>query len=372
MGLNFSESGIPFLRIQNLYDCRLSLDDVLYIDSMAHQALKRSVIRGGDFLITIAGTIGRSAIVPADFPESNCNQAIAILRIDEARLLPKYLQYWMSTPDAMSQISGKKVTATISNLSLGKIKELEVPLPPLKEQQRIVAILDKADAIRRKRQQAIALADEFLRAVFLDMFGDPVTNPKGILCRPLREVVKVVSGATPSKGRSDYWEGKFPWVSPKDMKTVEICDSIDHVSELVFSETNIKKLPVDTVLIVVRGMILAHTVPISITKAEVAINQDVKGFVCGEELLPEFLLWFLKSQHENLLSKVSTAAHGTKRFDMSDVLDLPVFIPDRAQQKKFVEVVVGYGVLENNLSSQRLEVSKLFSSLGQKAFTDQL
>ena len=60
-----------------------------------------------------------------------------------------------------------------------KLKELEIPLPPLPEQKRIAAILDKAAAIRRKRQQAIQLADDFLRAVFLDMFGDPVTNPKG-------------------------------------------------------------------------------------------------------------------------------------------------------------------------------------------------
>ncbi|POC15472.1 type I restriction endonuclease subunit R, partial [Vibrio vulnificus] len=57
--------------------------------------------------------------------------------------------------------------------------ELEIPLPPLEEQKRIAAILDKADAIRQKRKQAIALADEFLRSVFLEMFGDPVSNPKG-------------------------------------------------------------------------------------------------------------------------------------------------------------------------------------------------
>src|SRR5690606_16685459 len=65
------------------------------------------------------------------------------------------------------------------HLSVKGIRAIEIPLPPLHEQKRIAAILDKADAIRRKRQQAIQLADDFLRAVFLDMFGDPVTNPKG-------------------------------------------------------------------------------------------------------------------------------------------------------------------------------------------------
>src|SRR5690606_37723935 len=75
------------------------------------------------------------------------------------------------------------------------LKETYVPVPPLLEQKRIAAILDKADAIRRKRQQAIQLADEFLRAVFLDMFGDPVTNPKGWEVKPLKQSsVKKLTG----------------------------------------------------------------------------------------------------------------------------------------------------------------------------------
>ncbi|MBD8614234.1 restriction endonuclease subunit S [Pseudomonas putida] len=179
VGLDFSARGIPFLRVQNISNSNVSLEDALYIDHLAHETLGRSKIRPGDFLITIAGTIGRTAIVPQDFPESNCNQAVAIIRIYEDKLWPKFLLHWLSTDDALGQISGRKVTATISNLSLGQIKELEVPLPSLPEQKRIAAILDKADTIRRKRQQAIQLADDFLRAVFLDMFGDPVTNPKG-------------------------------------------------------------------------------------------------------------------------------------------------------------------------------------------------
>lgn len=179
LGMSFEDDGVPFLRVQNISNSTVSLDDILFISQSTHDALERSKIKPGDFLITIAGTIGRTAIVPDSFPESNCNQAVAILRFNEHQLSPRYLLHWLNTDDAISQISGKKVTATISNLSLGQIKELEIPLPPLAEQKRIAALLDKADAIRRKRQQAIQLADDFLRAVFLEMFGDPLTNPKG-------------------------------------------------------------------------------------------------------------------------------------------------------------------------------------------------
>ncbi|WP_230460169.1 restriction endonuclease subunit S, partial [Sansalvadorimonas verongulae] len=228
--------------------------------------------------------------------------------------------------------------ATRAKLTKGDASRIPVPLPPLPEQKRIAAILDKADQLRQKRQQAIGLADEFLRSVFLDMFGDPVTNPKGWEVKPLKSLVNVMSGGTPSKKNETYWSGEFPWVSPKDMKSVEISDALDHISDSVFTETNLKKVPTSSILIVVRGMILAHTVPVAITTRDVAINQDMKAFTCTDYLLPNFLLWFLKSQHEHLLSKVSSAAHGTKRFEMDDLLSLPVFLPSLELQKHFSEI----------------------------------
>ena len=179
IGLEFASSGVPFLRIQNLKNRTVSLKDVLYVSEETHQTLKRSIIKPKDFLITIAGTIGRVAIVPDDFPGCNCNQAVAILRFDYEKLNPQYLLHWLGTPDALGQISGKKVTATISNLSLGQIKKLKIPLPPLAEQQNIAAILDAADQLRQKDQQLIDHYTQLSHSLFLQMFGDPVTNPMG-------------------------------------------------------------------------------------------------------------------------------------------------------------------------------------------------
>jgi type I restriction enzyme S subunit len=90
------------------------------------------------------------------------------------------------------------------------VREYVVPLPPLPEQRRIADILDKADAIRRKRKQAIALTEELLRSAFLEMFGDPVTNPKGWLVKPLGELLdRIDSGWSPvceaRRARDDEW-----------------------------------------------------------------------------------------------------------------------------------------------------------------------
>lgn len=118
-----------------------------------------------------------------------------VVRADEKKLLPQYLFYllWSNAfrfagEHAMSGAAGQK------RVGSEFLKNLEIPLPPLDEQKRIAAILDKADAIRQKRKHAIALADEFLRGVFLEMFGDPVTNPKGLPQVKLTDLADVVTG----------------------------------------------------------------------------------------------------------------------------------------------------------------------------------
>ena len=104
----------------------------------------------------------------------------------------KYLYYFLKSK--FSYFVENAVGGAQPNISQGLIKSLEVPLPSLDEQKRIADILDKADAIRQKREQAIKLADDFLCATFLDMFGDPVENPKKLKKAPITELADVITG----------------------------------------------------------------------------------------------------------------------------------------------------------------------------------
>ena len=95
VGFEFSDSGVTFLRVQNIFDGKVNYaDDTLFIGEDVHGALKRSRIAPGDVLISIAGTIGRTGIVPDDAPELNCNQAVAILRTNEKVYQP-FLRHWL-------------------------------------------------------------------------------------------------------------------------------------------------------------------------------------------------------------------------------------------------------------------------------------
>lgn len=185
LGFDFSDRGIPFLRAQNIQDGSVRFsEDALFIDEQTHNALDRSQIQPGDVLVSIAGTIGRAGIVPDDAPQMNCNQAVAIVRTREAIYRP-FLRYWLESTGAQSQIRNSAVTGVISNLSLSQLSNLRLPLPPLPEQRRIAEILDKADALRAKRRAALAQLSTLTQSIFLDMFGDPATNPKGWPVFPL-------------------------------------------------------------------------------------------------------------------------------------------------------------------------------------------
>ena len=95
----------------------------------------------------------------------------------------------------------------------------------------------------------------------------------------LGNVVDVVGGSTPSKENLSYWNGSIPWVSPKDMKRPVIWDSEDHVSDSALRSGSLRLVSPPAVLMVIRGMILAHTVPIGLTAAEVTVNQDIKALL---------------------------------------------------------------------------------------------
>ncbi|MCA9643372.1 MAG: restriction endonuclease subunit S, partial [Myxococcales bacterium] len=121
--------------------------------------------------------------------------------------------------------------------------------------------------------------------------------------------MRTVGGSTPSKDEPAFWDGDIPWVTPKDMKRDVLCDSQDHVSELATRSLRILQPPV--VLTVVRGMILAHTVPVATTSTPVTINQDMKALIPGAHMSTGYLAWTLRAFQGGLLALVETAGHGT-------------------------------------------------------------
>jgi type I restriction enzyme S subunit len=153
---------------------------------------------------------------------------------------------------------------------------------------------------------------------------------------PLRFLASFSGGGTPDKGDAAYWNGNIPWVSPKDMKRDSIGDSEDHVTQAALDQTVVQLLPVGSVLVVVRGMILAHTLPVAITTQPVTINQDIKALRCGAALYPRYLQAVLQGRAHWLLSQADESAHGTKKLDTEVLRRFEVPCPSLVEQRAII------------------------------------
>ncbi len=158
----------------------------------------------------------------------------------------------------------------------------------------------------------------------------------------------LLSGGTPSKSRNEYWEGDLPWVSCKDMKVDRIYDAEDHLSSLG-AENGTRVVPENTILFVVRGMILAKEFPVAITKRSVAFNQDLKAVNCADFVQTEFLYYWLKANRHEILGRADEAGHGTKRIQTDRLLSLPIQIPVPLVQRRIAGILSAYDdLIENN------------------------
>jgi type I restriction enzyme S subunit len=250
-----------------------------------------------------------------------------------------------------------KQSTGIQNLDSATYLNEKVALPLEAEQRAIAAFLgrqtEKIDALVAKKERLIELLHErrtalITRAVIKGL--DPNVQMKDSNVEWLGEtpahwdiakiwrVSRARSGATPSKDERTYWDGSIPWVSPKDMKRRVIDSSEDAVTEQAIRETGITLFPPAVVLIVVRGMILAHSFPVALTAVPVTINQDMKALTFRDEIQPPFIVWLFEGIGKHLLvAIVEEAAHGTKAIRMDQWRQVAIPVPPGPEQSNIID-----------------------------------
>ena len=280
----------------------------------------------------------------------------------------KYLAYYLRSKKFVNWVSGQIAGAKMPRVSMKVFWGHEIPLPPLKEQKRIAAILDKADAIRRKRKQAIHLADEFLRTVFLDMFGDPRINPKNWSMGTIRDLAADVRYGSSSKAGA---KGEFPILRMNnitytgswnfgDLKYIDLSKKdqskyLVHQGELLFNRTNSKELV---------GKTAVYREVTSMAFAGYLIRVRT-----NELSNPEYISAYLNSRHGKLtLESMCKSIVGMANINAQEMQDIKIAIPPRKLQDRYA------GIVHRTLKHRSKHVladnsaNKLFGSLSQRAF----
>jgi type I restriction enzyme, S subunit len=382
LGFDFSDEGVPFLRVQNIDGGSVNYEsDTLFIDDRTHQALKRSQIRSGDVLVSIAGTIGRAAVVPEDAPLLNCNQAIAIIRTNGSMFRP-FLRHWLESPAAQMQMRGATVTGTISNLSLTQVGNLRVQFPPFEEQRRIATILDQTEALRSKRRDALAQLDKLIQAIFIDLFGDPRRNErKWPTCR----IGSVISGMRGGANLEpeDFVDSGFPILHKGAIKPnggIILDLKKKTFTRPEYAAAN-RRCQVDRGFLAVTLRDLIPTGP-SIGLAvnlqdgpydEYLLAQGAYGFLLDPgRVLPEYFVY---------LSNVPNFRHVLRKYSVGSTqihiripvyLDIAIPIPPLELQREFACRIAGVERIKRTHQGWLLQLEELFFSVQEHAFTGAL
>jgi len=257
-----------------------------------------------------------------------------VLRPNEAVVDGGFFPLFISSDyflDAAIKISVGSLSPTINWRDL---KELTFELPPLEEQRRLAGILWAGIETRNAYNELLTRTEKLVKSQFVEMFGN-----KDKYAQSTVESVctRIVGGGTPSKSKPEYYTGEIPWVTPKDMKSSFIIDSIDHITDEAVENSTVKLIPEQSVLMVIRSGILKHSLPVAINTVPVTVNQDMKAFIVGDKITSEFLMYTFEARKNDLLSNVRAVTADNIEFEI--IRKMMISLPPLDLQHRFADFV---------------------------------
>lgn len=350
---DFWNGEIPWVSPKDMKSERITNSEEK-ITSAGLDAMSGKIIESGAVLMVVRSGILRHTIPVAI---NDCavalNQDMKALRFDLKNCIPDFFLRWVQGLNDNLLFEWLKQGATVESVEQDYLAQTVVPLPPLNEQVVIVSFLHretaKIDALVDEQRRLIGLLKEKRQAVIshavtrglnseapmkdsgVEWLGEVPAHWK---VKPLKYLVELQSGGTPSKDRADFWDGAIPWASAKDLKGEILYDTIDHITDAAVTEGGIKLAPAGSILILVRGMMLARAFPVLETQVPAAINQDLKAITPSSDMSSGFIAWTLRGTAQESLDRCSEAGHGTKALRMDAWLSMPVACPPLNEQRE--------------------------------------
>lgn len=340
-----------------------------YMTLETAKRLRCTFLKQGDLLVArMPDPIGRCCIFPGDPKPSVTVVDVCVIRPNPVKVYGRFLMHILNSRESLNSIKRHVTGTTRQRIARSKLAKIEIPFPPLKEQKRIAKILDAADQLRCQRREALAQLDVFLQSTFLDLFGDPVTNPKGWEVVPLGTLGTLDRGVSKHRPRNEpaLLGGDHPLI-----QTGEVANSEGYIRSYkhTYSDLGLKQSkmwPAGTLCIT----IAANIASTGILTFDACFPDSVVGFRSendGRIQYVQGLFWFLKK-----IIEASAPQVAQKNINLKILRELPVPSPSGELQKRFAEIVDRVVVQKQRMQKQLSELDTLFASLQQRAFNGEL
>lgn len=382
-----TEGHVPILRAGNIGD-ELTLDDDLVWVPPARVG-EEQMLQVGDLAICMSSgspaVVGKTAQLREEW-RGSVGAFCGIIRPRTA-VHAGYLGHWFRSEDFRAWRDEQARGANIQNLRFSELGELEIPLPPLAEQERIAGLLtEQLGAVERARAAAaerLAAAEALPAALLREVFGDappfdasPLapsepTKPGWTWCR-LTSLARLATGHTPSRRCPEYWNGDIPWIQLPDIRALDgrvAMDTSEHTNALGIENSAAVRLPAGTVC-------LSRTASVgfvTVMGREMATSQDFVNWVCGPDLDPSFLMHLFIACRKPIRDLGSGAVHHTIYFPT--VEQFSVCVPDVVTQRRLAaeltqRIAAAEGVIAR-CSEELAAIEALPAALLRDAFGQQ-
>ena len=299
------------------------------ITDLAIQKTNLQLLPIGTVLLSSRAPIGKVAITTVPM---YCNQGFK--NIVCSHLLLNEFVYWylFGKVDYLNSLGRG---ATFKEISKKATEQIPIPVPPIGEQERIVAELDLLSGIIEKKKEQLKAYDQLAQSIFYTMFGDPIDNPKGWETKKMEDCFIIGSGGTPSKAVPDYWEGgDIPWIGSNMCQNC-IIEKTDgkFITEDGLNHSSAKMVESGTVLVALVGATIGK---VALLKTNTAINQNIAFIKLKKpkSFIPEFVYYHLMGQYDEFMNI------GDGKFKMANqafIKSLSVCIPPLSLQQEFAE-----------------------------------
>lgn len=359
-----SDKGARIIRITNVQKGKVVDNDPKLYPFEMLAGLERYEIFENDIMMSLTGNVGRVGRFPKEMLPAYINQRVCRIKSIDKKLDETYLFHFLNSDIFEREAIYASAGIAQLNLSTNWVADYIIPLPPMSVQKEIVEKLDKAAAIREKSKALLAHYDALAESLFIELFGDPISNEKGWEISTFGAEFKISSGGTPKTNIGEYWEGgNIPWIGSNMCKD-EIIYQNDgkFITQKGLENSSTKIFKVNSVLVALVGATIGKT---ALLKFDTAINQNIAGIVVSDKFNSYFVFYCLR----NLYGKFLELGEGSfKMANLSFVRNLEIPLPPLSLQVKFAEMVENIEEQKVRAKAEIEQGEAVFQALLQESF----
>ena len=360
-----SAGGVPITRIETLSGGVFNRDRLGYANIATPEKYLSYVLEYGDLLLSHINSktyIGRTVVyVPENGETIIHGMNLLRLKLDFNLMSPFYFQYYTLTDNFKAQIANRRKDAVNqSSITTTDIKTISIPVPPIAEQEKIVAELDCLSGIIEKKKQQLKELDNLAQSIFYEMFGDPVENDKGWEVKTYGSEFQISSGGTPDTKNNLYWDnGDISWIG-SNLCHDEIIYKNDgkYITKDGFDNSSAKEYKSGYVLVALVGATIGRT---ALLRFNTTTNQNVAGInvPANDNFVPEFIFYHLQKLYELFMGI------GNGKFKMANlrfIRELPLIVPSFSLQQEFASKIESIEKQKELIVQSIKETETLFNS----------